>query len=176
MKNNWKWKRVIGVYQILGGALGLGVIATFIPDAIQQFVHLEKLHHKIFLILIILYVFGAYLLTFLAGLLLWERNQKGVIPSIIVQTIQIPRFTIAGFTYVIVAGLEVYPQFSNSSMSAMSYFGSHFRIHYTPGGADYMIGVNILALIMLIYLVKDYKKNKRNKNECALEVKNEQLS
>ena len=162
MKNNQKWNRIISIYEMIGGVLGLGITIFLILSILPQLLSQEApLFNKLFLVAIIIFAIGGYLLSFIAGLFLWKKQNKGIFLSIITQIIQIPKFAIAGFSYFFVSGIELFVTISNSSLGFTTYFGSHWDISFYPEDKTFLIGVNIIAIIALIYFIKEYKKNKK---------------
>jgi hypothetical protein len=164
MKNNQKWNRAISVYEMIGGILGLGITILLILNLLPQLLNQEvPAFNKIFLTIIIVYALGGYLLSFVAGLFLWKNLDKGILLSIIAQAIQIPKVAIVGFSYFFVSGIELFLTISSFSAGFTTYFGSHWNITLYPNNGTFLIGVNIVATIVLISLIKEYKKNKKDK-------------
>lgn len=162
MKNNQKWNRIISIYEMIGGVLGLGITIFLIFSTLPKLLSQEvPIFNKVFLIAIILFAIGGYSLSFIAGLFLWKKQSKGILLSIITQIIQIPKFAIAGFSYFFVSGLELFVTIDNSSLGFTTYLGSHFDISFYPEDKAFLIGVNVIAFVVLSYLLKEYKKNKK---------------
>lgn len=159
MKNNQKWNRIISIYEMIGGIVGLGVTIFLIFKILPQLLNQEAtISNKAFLIVLLIYAIGGYLLSFIAGLFLWKKQTKGILLSIITQIIQIPKFTIAGFSYFFVSGADLFIAISNSSLDLTAYLGSHWNISFYPEDKTFLIGINIIAIIMLIKLKYTHDK------------------
>jgi len=168
---NSKSSRMIAIYEMAGGIVGLGIIIFLIPSILASL--------NIFMILISILAICGYILSFVAGLFLWKKMDKGITLSIICQAIQIPRFVIGSFSYLFISGLEFIIYFSLNNLllklkfNFSTYFGSHFDISYDPENSKYiLIGLNLVALALFIYLRKVLKNRKNDQ----LIIKDNQIS
>ncbi len=144
---------------MIGGIVGLVTTILLIFIVLPQVLNQKTImFNKIFIIIITLYAIFGYSLSFFSGLFLWKKQKKGIILSIITQIIQIPKLTIAGFSYSFISGLEFTFMISNSFLRFTTYIGSHWNIAYYPENKTFLIGINFIAIILLIYLIKEYKK------------------
>ena len=158
---NSKWSRIIAVYEMAGGIIGLGLVIFLIPAILASL--------NVWMILISIFAVCGYILSFVAGLFLWKKMEKGIILSIICQAIQIPRFIIGSFSYLFISGLEFIIYFSLNNLllklkfNFSTYFGSHFDISYDPDNSKYvLIGLNLVALTLFIYLRRVFRNGKNN--------------
>jgi len=159
----------ISLFEVIGGLASIVITAfLFFPSIFPQLSGNFPINIKIFLIFIIIFVLLIYLLDITGGILLWKNKKSGYILSIIAQSFQIPVFALAGLYYSIASGIYLTGFISTSSISdawraAFNLgIGGFWKIYYTPGDYTFMVGINIIALIIFSYLIIDYpKKDKR---------------
>jgi len=88
---------IIGLYEIIGGSIGIGLIlyGTIAMKSINMFS-----------ILLLLFVLSFYSFSIYAGVQLFKFHEKKIILSEIVQYLQIPAFAILGCYFTLSAGLS----------------------------------------------------------------------
>lgn len=156
-----KLNRIISIYEMVGGVVGFGATIFLIFQILPQLLSEEvPLSYQVLSVAILFYAIGGYLLSFFAGLFLWKQEKKGITLSIWSQIMQIPTFAIAGFSYLFVSGLEFFLITEGVySMNFATYLGSHWDISYNPEGAPFFIGINFIAIAILVYLMKERNKS-----------------
>jgi len=143
-----KWDWPIAFLEMAGGIVGVigairyGGIFPQTPLALPLFV--------IFL--------GLYVLSFIAGLFLWRHHPIGVKLSLVVQILLIPVFTIASLLYKFVSGLQLgFAIYSSSGFAPgfrfLIFFGSTWQISTWARGEPFLLGVNIIAVLIILYLL-----------------------
>lgn len=154
MKINWD--KIIAALEMFGGIFGIG-ISIIVARNISGTLMGNPILALIFAVFLVLYV-----LCFIAGLLLWRSRAAGISLSKLIQVLQIPQFVVGGVLYKFVAGLEITPVISYAAnelnLGFSFYTGSLWDFSITPNGAPISIGINIVALIVLAYLLKKHPK------------------
>ncbi len=138
---------IIGIYQILGGLLGL--IISF-----KQGIILAFNHFIYFVIIVLFFSFGIY-----SGLLLLtKRIKKGLDLSKINQFLQVAQFKIIGNGIEYVAGIYFAIGFSDTPSLNFQYkfaaYKSSCFISLLTDDNEIKVMVNIIAIIILVYLSK----------------------
>lgn len=146
--------KIIGVYETLGGLVGVGILLWV---GLQGF-----FDSRLGSILIVLFAFLMYILSIISGYLILKGRYFGLLLSRFIQVIQIPIFSIGGLSYLFVSGilLSVHLSSNGSNMAAGSnvLLGSKFNITFPPQpDSTTIIGINIIALIAFLYLFKQTK-------------------
>jgi hypothetical protein len=96
-----------------------------------------------------------YILSIVAGVLLYKNSKKGVFLSLLLQIIQIPRISILGFSYYFFSGVAF-----SLSLPKLSINLSKFNIFYSSRDISFSLSVGLMALILAVFLAVKYKKLK----------------
>lgn len=159
MKTNQIVNRVLSVYEVLGGVMGVGLIVYLVYNILPQLSGQEVTSvQAIILIIILLFALGGYILSFLAGLFLWKSSKHGIILSLISQGMQIPQFIILGLSYMFASGLKLAVLTDTKNIVFQGYLGSTFNITYYAGDTPFLIGLNLVAVVIFIYLLTQLKR------------------
>jgi len=145
-KKRMIWVRLIALFEMIGGLVGIG-------STLWVIILSSNVSFTSPLIFVIIIVFIAlYAICFTAGLLLWQGRRRGNILSRWVQVVQIPVFTIAGFSYKFIAGLGVLLGGEETGFNFEFFLGS--QMSFSGGGSNVLsLGVNAIAIVILIYLL-----------------------
>ncbi len=151
--------KIIGVYEIIGGALGaimmaFNWIAQF-KESPSEFLLGDSPNVFLFTVNSLLgFIF--FLICAYAGFRLYERKISGYHLSIWIQALQIPKIMIGGFAYFFSAGL--YLLFGINEVGNFGFFLSTsitgFQFGFVSGESIYSFSINVLALFLCIYLVR----------------------
>jgi len=142
---------------MIGGIIGLGITFVFIFGGLAKLIE-QATTNSAFLVLIVIFALALYILSFAAGFLLWKKSGKGFILSIIAQITQIFSFSIAGFSYLFVSGLQFGFVFGSELFKLLLYMGSTWNISFASKNSSFSIGINLIALFVLFYLLKQRQK------------------
>lgn len=138
--------KVLAIYQIIGGLLGL-IIVTFRIIQIQTFTP--------FVILLLAIAFGLYIFSLLSGWLLWNQYTAGVQCSLINQYLQIVQFAIGGFAYMYVSGghfsLGVDLTYSYQVLFNFGIF-STFQFEVFAQASTVQLSFNFVAILLVVFL------------------------
>lgn len=153
-----KYNLFIALFELIGGVLGFG-ITTYVAVYVlpNLFIAENLLINKIIVLCILLYALVAYALIAIAGYVLYKKKKNGVKLSLIAQAIQIPNIAIAGFSYFFTAGAHVFMTLQDMSFNLSFYLGSQWDIAYYPTNYNIVLGVNIVAFALFLYLLKQTK-------------------
>lgn len=150
--------RILAWYQIIGGLCGVLIFLWF---SIQT----DQVHGMlwvIFSIIQVLYCFSIY-----AGwLLLRDKLILGLKLSIINQSFQIVALTFVRFTYLYVAGMELFITIDTANgfnLGIKYYLGSEATISFYQEEKPLFLGVNLVALILVGLIRKLHNTIKQEK-------------
>lgn len=133
----------LGVYQILGGIIGLYSIACFL-------LRVQNISGGALLIFSI--VVGLYLFSIKCGSLLIRKEYKrGIIYSIIHQLLQVIHISIGGneFSYFSSSHLSFGPNFTNGFIFKIDFaLASKFDISINVSEKEYYLYINLFAIIV----------------------------
>lgn len=165
IKNTDLTIRILGIYQLLGGIVGLGVTGWLLLKT-------GTINGPVLFIL--LTAIGFYSLSIKAGsLLLKKRMKEGLIYSMVNQILQFVAFSVGGNMYKFISGGKTLIGFDFTN-------GFHFKIDFgltsefnfsiLVDEQHYFVYVNILAILVLYVLSDIYEelKNADKKVEPAI--------
>jgi len=162
---NKSLKTIVLIMQIGGGLLGLGLIGRSILT--EQLTHTAVIIHIAF---IFVFLFGIA-----AGVALVKRPKLGLWLSAVFQAMQIPIVIMPAAAYVLVSGacLNLYRHATGIGFNFL--FGSryYFSIH---SGESWMAGINVLALVLFILLVREIRFEAATAKICKPQPSMEQPS
>lgn len=141
------WRRLISVLEIVGGVFGIILMVwELLASPVEGYA---------FLLAPVSY--GIFILSLVAGVLLWREHRLGRIGSIIVQTIQLPKilspFLIFNFSF----GFDFYAYVQSEAgfskvgvdVKLLAFQQLYLNIQEAPFGA----GISIPAIVFLIMLL-----------------------
>jgi len=137
-------KTIVSLIQIGGGLVGIGLIGqTLLSD---QLPNSTVIIHIAF---ILVFLFGIF-----AGLALIKKPKLGLLLSTIFQAMQIPIFKGSMAAYSLFSGACLNAYRHKTGFGFNFLFGSSYRFSIGNGGS-WLIGVNFLALVLFILLVRE---------------------
>jgi hypothetical protein len=143
-----RWIRcILIVLEVGGGFMGIAVV-LLTPGW-------DSLPPKS-LIVVICFCF-VYALGILSGLALVEKPQLGIPLSAIYQAMQIPVFTCPLVSYLLVSGLQLGGGWLEGRPVLLFEFGAHSRFFLLRHAEPSLIGVNILAFALFVYLLLHFQ-------------------
>ena len=147
--------RIVGGYEIIGGAIGAIVLFFKIIDYLGESSDALYLLNAFFGLA--LFLFCCY-----AGYRLIEGKLTGYTLSLWVQAIQIPKIVIGGFAYFFAAGLHLLLGLQEDM--SLGFFLSTsitgFQLGFIFDEPIYSFSVNVIAISLCIYLTKLMKLRK----------------
>lgn len=143
-----KWLRaVLLLLQIGGGALGVVIIGRVLLEGNQT--QVTVMYNAAF---IVVFAFGI-----LAGVALIKRPGLGLVLSLIFQGIQIPLFASPVVSYNMFSGGFFNVYWYESGWGADFAFAASRFYFYLNAGESLFVGVNILALILFLFLIREMR-------------------
>jgi hypothetical protein len=150
--------RVLGIYQIIGGAIGIILILWDILN-IQQIAGLTV---GIYIFMFLFFAFSVY-----CGILCLKKRSSALILSLINQILQVIGFAMFGFAFQYAAG--VYLTAGLDLSEALNFtFGigvSKFDFNINNESSRLEVNFNLIALILIIFIEKMKKQLKEEQNE-----------
>lgn len=157
LRTNINTLKGIGIFEIVGGITGIGLII---------WLFLQEIQTNTYVFLIFLVAIGFYSYSIYAGVQLFKHQENGVLHSQILQYLQLISISIGGTTYLLTSGANFFIGYNitNSTLQLkMSLISSEFQINImSPEQNDYLY-LNIIAIILLLLLEKTVNKIKEQR-------------
>jgi hypothetical protein len=158
MKNNWI--RIISILEMVGGVIGICSVVWWF--AVVPFNLISFLLSPILI--------GIYVLSFIAGLLLWRESPYGRITSIIVQSIQIPKIFSPIIVFMFSFGFDLWLHLVILDNKYLTYgfelkLLAFHQLFINSQNAPLGFGFSITALVFLIMLLKYKTEDSLNDEE-----------
>ena len=153
--------KLIGIYQIIGGCIGLGITIWFISMV-------WPLSLIVSLILILSVSF--FLFSIACGLGLAFKKSWAIDLSIILQLAQIVNFTLFGYSFKFISGLGVLLTIDFTKSLKINLEGSEplFSFIYLNEPDERLIGINLTAILLTYFIIDLKKKISRLLDNSAL--------
>ena len=143
--------KVIGIYQLIGGLLGLALIGWLL-------INTGQLNGPLIFIFII--AVGLYSFSIKAGLTLLnkKKTKRGIIYSLINHAFQLIGFSLGSFQYEFFSGLKLTLgiNFTDNFEFVSAAGVSEFNFQFNNGASEYMFYLNIFAIFVSYILVDIY--------------------
>lgn len=138
--------KLIGLFQIIGGILGIGVFAWL--ASVTENVNF-------FLILLYIFIVSLYAYSILCGIMLFRKPVTGLRLTFINQVLQILQIAVLGYVYKYLSGFGLVMGFdlTNNLQFSFNFEFSSFLIHWGSGEETLFIKINILAILLAYYSV-----------------------
>ncbi|MEA1786999.1 hypothetical protein U1E44_12925 [Arenibacter sp. GZD96] len=152
IKTNRTFLKGIGILEIVGGITGIGLIIWLM---------LQESETNTLVLLILLIAVGFYFYSIYAGIILFKKLENGVLHSLVLQYLQIPAFSIGGFTYIMTSGgyFLLGFNFATSSINfSFALIASKFQIDILTNSDSAFIKLNLLAILVLALIENSLKK------------------
>lgn len=137
---------LIAFYEMLGGSMGLYTIVD----------ELSKVSMNQKVLLFGIPVAMLYSLYILSGFLLFKNKKVGYVLSIISQAIQLIYLKIFGLTFTCVAAVYLIIYYESAAKFGILFnFIGRYSFYYTLESGEFMLGINVLALVILSFLMSN---------------------
>lgn len=159
MENNTQLKlKALGIYQIIGGGIGLGL--TFWSVSKLTIIVAPPL----FLVLIAI---GLYAYSIYCGVLLLKKNRSELRHSLINQFFQLVNFSILGFTFQYVSGLflSIGLDLSNSFSLTFGLDLSSWQIAVHDDTKPLIVNFNLIAFLLIVFIDRTKREMQREQTK-----------
>lgn len=145
-KGNVKYgARIIAVFLVAGGLLG-------ILSLVMMHFHLAQQHQSLPVISSVVSV-ALFAWGILTGIALWRATPRGFRWAKILFALQVPVFHFARLTYEFSTGFSFRVMVGNTNRYIGGDIGSSLTFDVSPQSLGFMFGINIVAVIALVYLI-----------------------
>ena len=147
--------RVLAIYQISGGILGIGLTIWLIMQ--MEFTNL------IFLLLLISLILNSY--SIYCGILLLNKKKFGINHSLINQYLQLINFSILGYGFTYISGVyfSIGLDLTDSMLFKFNLGVSTWQININRYTDTIYINFNLVALVLIIFINNLKKKISEDK-------------
>ena len=143
--------RIVALLLILGGALGVG-LTIWLDVNLLMSSQIRIFSSATAIAGVFILIFGWCVWT---GVDLWRGRRQALKLAMILFAIQIPVITVPGFSYGLQVGLLVrLAILRGGEFSGGFEFGSGFNFYISSDVQGFALGVNLVALFVLIYLIR----------------------
>jgi len=150
-----KGMRIVALLLIIGGALGVG-LTIWLDTQLLMSSQLSVLSSAAAIAGVFICLFGWCVWT---GIDLWRGRRKALKFAMILFALQIPVITVPQFSYRMYTGLMLQIRvLSGGQVDTGFQFGSAFGFYISPEVQGLAIGVNLVALFVLIYLIRVWRE------------------
>ena len=163
MENNFSKERIskfnaLGIYQIAGGIIGLG-LTIWIISGLTTITGL--------LLLLLLIAIGLYSYSIYCGILLLKKKKSGLEHSLINQFLQLVNFSIFGFVFQYISGVFLSMDFdlTNSLNFTFNIGISSWQITINGDTEPLIINFNFVALLLILFIEKLKREIKKEQIE-----------
>jgi hypothetical protein len=153
--------RVLGIYQIAGGILGIGLTMWLC-------LRIDSISGPILFLLLI--AFGLYCYSIYCGILLLKKKNYGLKHALINQFLQLLNFTIFGFSFKYISGafLSIGLDLTTSVQMQFRLGISTWQITVNDNPELFEINLNLVALFLIIFI--DRLKRKIAEEKSRVQV------
>lgn len=141
-------RRLIAGLELIGGTCGLVLLAKQLPT----------FRVDIYVIILVPIATGMYLMSLVAGVLLWLDHRAGRMASIIAQAIQLPKLVSPVLIFMFSFGFDFYPYIvvarGVSSVEADFKLFAFYNLYLNRPGMPVSFGISIPAAVFLIMLLR----------------------
>ena len=138
-------KTIAGI-ELAGGILGAVMVAVIIPKLASQ--------ANVSALTLLPWLVPPFVLSLVAGALLWRGGSAGEILSIINLALQIPVIGTSLLSYFFNSGVALRVWLSSDGPGWFLFLGSQFHINFRPTTPGVLLGVNVVALVLLVLLIR----------------------
>ena len=151
----------LGLYQIIGGIIGLGIIIWVLVQAEA----IKGSSIAVYLVAAVLFSYSIF-----CGQLLLKNNLKGLTHSMINQVLQTVNFAFAGFAFKYASGIMLMAglDFSSGHELIFNFEISTFELNINSHKELSTAGLNIFAFYLLYFIETLKEKIERHKKTITL--------
>ena len=110
-----------------------------------------------------------FVLGITAGLALVERSGLGVVLSAVYQALQVPTLWSSLLSYRFYSGLHIGIAWSQGRVRPWIEFGSFFGLRLFGYKGTWLVGINLLALVLFVFLLFELRRMNGRSGQSELE-------
>jgi hypothetical protein len=138
--------KIIAGIELAGGVLGAVMVLTVAPKIAAQ--------ANVSILTILPWLVPPFVLSLVAGAFLWRGGSVGEILSFINLGLQIPVLGTPLLSYFFNSGVAFRIWLGPDGLGSFVFLGSQFHINFAPTSPGVLIGVNLVALALLVLLIR----------------------
>ena len=138
--------KIIAGIELAGGGLGAAMVVVVAPKIAAQ--------ANVSVVTILPWLVPPFVLSLVAGSLLWRAGSAGEILSFINLALQIPVIGTPLLSYFFNSGVALRIWLGPDGPGWFMFLGSQFHINFAPTSSGVLIGVNVVALALLVLLIR----------------------
>jgi hypothetical protein len=142
------WRRLISVLEIVGGVFGIIILAWELVASPADG----------YTLLLAPVSYGIFILSLVAGVLLWREHRAGRMTSVVVQAIQLPKIVSPVLIFTFSFGFDFYPYvLSDAGFSKVGVdlrLLAFHQLYLNIEEAPFAAGVSVPAVMFLIMLLR----------------------
>lgn len=137
--------KIIGVYQIIGGFIGLGLTIWVITMLLPM---------PLTIVCIVVIAIGLFLFSIVSGIGLYFKKKAAINSAIVVQVFQIASFSLYGYSLKFVSGLGILINFdfTNILRIQMKLSEPLFKFTYLDDPTLKILSINLVPILMSLFL------------------------
>lgn len=148
--------KMLGIYQLLGGIIGIGLTIWILLSVQVQFVG------QYFFIVV---AFLLYLYSIFCGLMLLKNKKKGLRLSLVNQLFQIVNLSIVGFAYKYISGFFLSFGLDLTNNNLLFNFGtSSWELAINTNSIISEVHINLIALFLVFFIERLIGKSLYNED------------
>ena len=146
--------KLIGIYQIIGGSIGLGITIWIITMVLPG---------QLIVAFILIVSISSFLFSITCGLGLFFKKSWAIDLSLALQLLQIINFTLFGYSFKFISGLGILLNVDFTDKIQMHLTASEplFKFTYLIDPTETMIGINLAAILMAFFIIDLKRKMDR---------------
>jgi hypothetical protein len=157
--------RIVALLLILGGAFGVGLTIWLDVNLLMS--------SQLSLLSLATAIAGVFILLFgwcvWTGVDLWRGRRQALKFAMVLFAMQIPVITVPGFSYHLHTGLQLRLALMTGGEFDVGFkLGSGFNFYISSDVEGLSIGVNLVALFVLIYLIRVWRELADEKRAAAV--------
>ncbi len=147
--------RIIGVFLVVGGLLGL-------LSLVMMHFHLAQLHQSLPVISSVISV-TLFAWGIVTGVALWRATPRGFKWAQLLFALQVPVIHVARLTYEFSTGFSFRVMIGNTNRYIGGDIGSSLNFDVSAPSLGFMFGINIVAVLALLYLLRGSRPARRSR-------------
>lgn len=133
-------RKAVAAIEVLGGTVGIAMALSVAPGLARA------AHMSLWVSLLVM--LPAFVLSLVAGLLLWRGGTFGQVLALLVLALQVPVISNPSFGYFFNSGLAFRIMLGPGGWSWYAFLGSQIHVSWAEGASGTTVGVNVVGLVL----------------------------